>query len=84
MVLEDKVQQPQALACPLLLAHLGKVRVGDGDASLVCREQQGIGGQEELSGNVVPPRRAFFRWMTIHDGGVPALGGLGECTVKRH
>ena len=78
MVLEDKAQQPQALACPLLLAHLGKVRVGDGDASLVCREQRDIGGQEKLSGNVVPPRRAFFRWMTIHDGGVPALGGLGE------
>ena len=84
VVLEDKAQQPQALACPLLLAHLGKVRVGDGDASLVCREQQGIGGQEELSGNVVPPRRAFFRWMTIHDGGLPAPGGLGECTVKCH
>ena len=83
VVLEDKAQQPQALACPLLLAHLGKVRVGDGDASLVCREQRDIGGQEKLSGNVVPPHRAFFRWMTIHDGGLPAPRRLGECTVKR-
>ena len=54
MVLEDKAQQPQALARPLLLAHLGKVRVGDGDAPLVGREQQDIGGQVKLSGNVVP------------------------------
>lgn len=54
VVLEDKAQQLQALARPLLLAHLGQVRVGDGDAPLVGREQQDIGGQEKLSGNVVP------------------------------
>ena len=83
VVLEDETQQLQALARPLLLAHLGQVQVGDGDAPLVGREQQGIGGQEKLSGNVVPPHRAFFRWMTIHDGGLPALGGLGVCAVKR-
>ena len=82
VVLEDKAQQLQALARPLLLAHLGQVRVGDGDAPLVGREQQDIGGQEKLSENVVPPHRAFFRWMTIRDGGLPALGGLGECTVS--
>lgn len=83
VVLEDEDQQLQALACPLLLAHRGQVRVGDGDAPLVGREQQDIGGQEKLSGNVVPPHRAFFRWMTIHDGGLPTPGGLGECAVKR-
>ena len=54
VVLEDKAQQLQALARPLLLAHLGQVRVGDGDAPLVGREQQDIGGQEKLSENVVP------------------------------
>ena len=83
VVLEDKAQQLQALARPLLLAHLGQVRVGDGDAPLVGREQQDIGGQEKLYGNVVPPHRAFFRWMTIHDAGLPTPGGLGECAVKR-
>ena len=83
VVLENEAQQLQALARPLLLAHLGQVRVGDGDAPLVGREQQDIGGQEKLSGNVVPPHRAFFRWMTIHDGGLPTPGGLGECAVKR-
>ena len=83
VVLEDKAQQLQALARPLLLVHLCQVRVGDGDAPLVGREQQDIGGQEKLSGNVVPPHRAFFRWMTIHDGGLPTPGGLGECVVKR-
>ena len=40
VVLEDRAQQFQALARPLLLAHLGQVRVGDGDAPLVGREQQ--------------------------------------------
>lgn len=54
VVLEDRAQQFQALARPLLLAHLGQVRVGDGDAPLVGREQQDIGGQVKLSGNVVP------------------------------
>ena len=83
VVLEDKAQQLQALARPLLLAHLGQVRVGDGDAPLVGREQQDIGGQEKLSENVVPPHRAFFRWMMIRDGGLPMPGGLGECAVKR-
>lgn len=32
VVSEDKTLQLQALARPLLLAHLGQVRVGDGDA----------------------------------------------------
>lgn len=54
VVLEDRAQQFQALARPLLLAHLGQVRVGDGYAPLVGREQQDIGGQVKLSGNVVP------------------------------
>ena len=83
VVLEDETQQLQALARPLLLAHLGQVQVGDGDMPLVGREQQGIGGQEKLSGNVVPPHRAFFRWMTIYDGGLPTPGGLGDCAVTR-
>lgn len=83
VVLQNEAQQLQALACPQLLAQLGEVLACDGDASFVGREQRDIGGQEKLSGNVVSPHRAFFRWMTIHDGGLPALGGLGECTVKR-
>ena len=83
VVLENEAQQLQALACPLLLAQLCEVLAGDGDASLVGREQRDIGGQEKLSGNVVPPHRAFFRWMTIHDGGLPVPRRLGECTVKR-
>lgn len=83
VILEDKTQQLQALARPLLLAQLCEVLACDGDTPLVGREQRDIGGQEKLSGNVVPPHRAFFRWMTIHDGGVPAPGGLGECAVKR-
>ena len=82
VVLEDKTQELQALARPLLLVHLSQVRVGDRDAPLVGREQQDIGGQEKLSGNVVPPHRAFFRWMTIHDGGLPTPRRLGECTVS--
>ena len=82
MVLENDAQQLQALARPQLLAQLGEVLACDGDASLVRREQRDIGGQEKLSGNVVPPHRAFFRWMTIHDGGLPAPRRLGECTVS--
>lgn len=46
VVLENEAQQLQALARPQLLAYLGQVRVGDGDASLVGREQRDIGGQE--------------------------------------
>lgn len=61
MVLEDEAQQLEALACPLLLAQLGEVLADDGGAPLVGREQQDSGGQEKLSGKVVPPRRAFFR-----------------------
>ena len=80
--MEDKTQELQALARPLLLAQLREVLAGDRDAPLVGREQRDIGGQEELSGNVVPPHRAFFRWMTIHDGGLPAPRRLGECTVS--
>lgn len=83
VILEDKTQQLQALARPLLLAQLREVLAGDGDAPLVGREQRDIGGQEKLSGNVVAPHGAFFRWMTIHYGGLPAPRRLGECTVKR-
>lgn len=83
VVLEGKAQQLQALARLLLLAEMREVLAGNGDAPLVGRQQQDIRGQEKLSGNVVPPRRAFFRWMTIHDGGLPVPGGLGECSVKR-
>ncbi len=54
MVPENEAQQLQALARPLLLAQLGEVLAGDGDAPLVGRKQQDIGGQEKLSGNVVP------------------------------
>lgn len=54
MVLEDEAQQLEALACPLLLAQLGEVLAGDGGAPLVGREQQDSGGQEKLSGKVVP------------------------------
>lgn len=46
VVLEDEAQQLQALARPLLLAELREVLAGDGDAPLVGREQQDIGGQE--------------------------------------
>ena len=46
VVLEDKTQQFQALARPLLLAQLGEVLACYGDASLVGREQRDIGGQE--------------------------------------
>lgn len=83
VVLEDKTQELQALARPLLLAQLREVLAGDRDAPLVGREQQDIGGQEKLSENVVPPYRAFFRRMTIHDGGLPAPRRLRECTVRR-
>ena len=55
MVLEDEAQQLEALACPLLLAQLGEVLADDGGAPLVGREQQDSGGQEKLSGKVVPP-----------------------------
>ena len=46
MIPEDKTQQFQALARPLLLAQLGEVLACYGDASLVGREQRDIGGQE--------------------------------------
>ena len=82
VILEDEAEELQTLARPLPLAQLGEVLACDGDASLVGREQRDIGGQEKLSGNVVPPHRAFFRWMTIHDGGLPVPRRLGECTVS--
>lgn len=60
-VLEDEAQQLQALARLWLLVHLSQVLVGIGDALLTGRQTQDSGGQERLSGKVVPPRRAFFR-----------------------
>ena len=58
MVLEDEAQQLQALACPLLLAELREVLAGDGDASLVGRQQQARDGQQRrLSGTGRPQDR---------------------------
>ena len=46
MVLEDKAQQLQALARPLLLAEMREVLAGDGDAPFVGRQQQARDGQQ--------------------------------------
>ena len=58
VVLEDEAQELQALARPLLLAELGQVLAGDGDAPLVGRQQQTRNGQERrLSGTRRPQDR---------------------------
>ena len=58
VVLEDEAQQLQALARPLLLAELGQLLAGDGDAPLVGRQQQTRNGQERrLSGTRRPQDR---------------------------
>lgn len=58
VVLEDKTQQLQALARPLLLAQLCEVLACDGDAPLVGRQQQASDRQEcRLSGTGGPQDR---------------------------
>ena len=58
VILEDKTQELQPLARPLLLAQLREVLACDGDAPLVGRQQQTRNGQERrLSGTRGPQDR---------------------------
>ena len=58
VILEDKTQQFQALARPLLLAQLCEVLAGDRDAPLVGRQEQASDRQERrLSGTRGPQDR---------------------------
>lgn len=58
VILEDKTQQFQALARPLLLAQLREVLACDGDAPLVGRQEQTRNGQQRrLSGTRGPQDR---------------------------
>ena len=58
VILEDKTQQLQALARPLLLAQLREVLACDGDAPVVGRQQQTRNGQQRrLSGTRGPQDR---------------------------